>query len=436
MPYGLPPPPMPNQMPISPYAPQMQQTPQLAPPPTQFIDQNDAERRAKMKEAGKQGKFNPLSLILPALGVGIGALGKGNFSNFGLGVAQGSSNQLLQNQLELNRRDAEQEDNTIKNVHAQMDKVRRLGDPRFQEITQAYDQAMADGKMTGKEASKLQQSLMGVGDIEQALKNKDQQDQLDFAVKKYRAEDSIRKENNIKANIGGQDLSLTPDQYADYMTGKDRATAAEAAATTRQTAAQKAEDARQGRFLEAQDRMDARAGRRRDERFMGKLDTYISANASVDAIEKQMDNFINTSMLHPIDKAKAGASLRDTVNGFSTNIGRELGEKGVFTDADRTVFTSVIYPGLLRSIEDPTEAHKYLNQLKGLMKTVKEREITNYGLVNPESPLLSRLQAQDLPPQLATPPIPNLSKRPPALREPQKMDALHGAPNPFAQATQ
>lgn len=423
-------PPPPDQLPFSPYAGQMGQMPQgLTPPPSAVIRSGTPGQDA-MQQAGRE-KFNPLALLPALAGLGMGVFGKGGVSNFGAGFAQGSSGALMQQNLENRRREAEQEEYTIKNVHAQMEKIRRLGDdPRYQEIIGQYDQAMMDNKLTAKEAARLHQQAMGLGDIERSLKAKDNEDARREFQARAEIEQRLKTAGNVKQMVGGQEVSLTPDQYADYTVSKERiassdaatdkrAAAMEAAATRRMHMEQNREDARQARFETSQRGVEERFGSRQDVTFQNKMDHWFGAQEALKYIDDSLNRFQSTNaVFHPIDKTLAGNELNTSVKALSALVGRNIGERGPFTEGDRQTYSSILSPGLVIAELAPEEAIRRLNKIKELMASIKQREIGAYTAVNPTSKLLeyyrtTEAQNPTLPSGLT--PMPPAGEAPPGL---------------------
>lgn len=110
----------------------------------------------------------------------------------------------------------------------------------------------------------------------------------------------------------------------------------------------------------------------------GKLDAGKQAFDAFIPIEESFRKFRETSLLNPVDKAMAGAQLNSEVQAMSRTIGRALGEKGVFTDADKADFATFIYPGLVLSTLRPEDAEKRLNGAKAVINRAIARQAKTF----------------------------------------------------------
>jgi hypothetical protein len=226
-------PPPPGQILIDPRAEQMQspvQMPQLPPPPQQGPPTMLAPPPPGVPIEKKPSFWDKIKPYTPLLGgAALAAVGGENskLGKFGLGFATAQSNNLLETHLENQRAQLDQDQNLIKNVHKTMQDIGRLDDPndprqqKAQQVKAEYDQAMADGKLTAKEAAKLQSDALGIGDIEQMLKEKEYKAQTsEYENRKkidQRLEDDQRRRTAINTDINGQQVPLSPEHYASYM---------------------------------------------------------------------------------------------------------------------------------------------------------------------------------------------------------------------------
>ena len=110
-----------------------------------------------------------------------------------------------------------------------------------------------------------------------------------------------------------------------------------------------------------------------------KLDEGTAAMTAVDAVKQGVAEFQKTSLMHPIDKAMAGVRLNNTMTALSRTVGRNMGEKGVFTDQDKADFTKFLGPGIIFSTLAPEEQTKRIELAETLLKKmIKTRVKTFY----------------------------------------------------------
>lgn len=160
--------------------------------------------------------------------VTLAAGGKGGMGAFGAGLAKGGGDVALQQIMAQREREYEQEKNTITNVHKVIQEISSrgaFGDPMFQTAVDQYNQAMADGKLTGKEAAKIHQQIMGLGDLSGKIREHDDAQELTRKSNIARAEQRIKAEEAARARDaygvptdigGGEMVNLTPDELVDF----------------------------------------------------------------------------------------------------------------------------------------------------------------------------------------------------------------------------
>lgn len=422
MPYGILPPPPGEPIPVSPYAPQMQRPVpgQLPPPPEISQARNQAE--AEAAERGKKPGIGLAQLAPSLAGLGMAMFGGKNMSNFGAGFTQGSSSMLMQQNLQARQREADQEQNVIKNVHSQMEKVRRIQDPRYQAAVQEYDQAMQDGSLTGKEAAKIHQTVMGLGDIEQQLGQKD-------ADSKY---EQMRREKELERDLKRDELAKFGVPY-EVMPGITRNMDPETAARLTQA---KVEHERTGKYQDAM-MGNMRADNARADRLMrdqedkyresaddsniaavaeawanGQIRNYNEAlqslgpartrgsagvkllaymadknlmamppeirkrvgeiNVTLDTMKQfrgLLDDVVKSA--DPKDRVKASYLMDSFINSNAASIAAAMGEKGVKTEGDIKRAMGLT-PGWLMANTVPELAYKKLD-------LVKDRFVRNKG---------------------------------------------------------
>lgn len=405
MPYGLPFPPSPEEMPISPQAPAVQAGTQRQAAPSRFLPPPPGIISQRRPNA-----FSPTDLLAPALGTAFAALGGDNLSNFGAGMVKGSSDMLVGRALDQRQKETDQEKNLIQNVDELIQKVRQLDDPEnpkhaeVQAALVAYDQALADGTITGKEAAKIQQQIMGIGSIEGMLRERETKQKTDEAIRLAKINRQLKTEDYVDTPFG----RMAPEDFASY---KAREASMEAS-DRRAGANQAAQDRRQQAYLEAADKRQADrlrqqmeiVGGGRDVKFQAVMSDFGKAEESISEIQRALKRFHDTSIMNPIDKWVATKELKEKIPALSTGIGRALSERGVFTDKDRAVFNGIITPGLVWSELQPHEAQKRIHDLQALLNRTKQREINAYRQINPGSNLDV---VRDSTPGLPAPPNPD-----------------------------
>lgn len=114
-----------------------------------------------------------------------------------------------------------------------------------------------------------------------------------------------------------------------------------------------------------------------------KLDQFITAEASINHIQETLTRMNGASGM---EKMSAALQLDTEVKALSRNIGRSMGEKGVFTDADKADFASLIGYGAgapggaaVWSMMAPEEAQKRIDAAIRLIEGVKQRELSNFS---------------------------------------------------------
>lgn len=358
----------------------------------------------------KPGLLQKLLPFLPTIAGGVmGVIGGPDsaMGQFGGGGARSSSNLLLDMAAQKRKQDAEKEENRMRNVGGRIDKMRRLAaeNPQYADVVRLYDEALEDGSFSAKEASKLQELMDSMPDPEGMLQEADLRRKTDEMIRLKGVEDRLKRSGYVDTPYGRMD----PDDWAraqvslaGQQAAGDRAEAAEAG---RERRFQEGQDRSDARFWAAQDRLRETFGTKQDTAFQGKMDNYYAAEEALANIEGAMKRYQDTSLLSPMKKALAANALNAYANGLSTIIGRNLGERGVFTDQDRATFRQIITPGLLLTEVAREEAEKRLNDLRSLLARVKAREIDAYKRVNPNSKL--DLSQGGLPP----PPLPPKEQR-------------------------
>ena len=111
---------------------------------------------------------------------------------------------------------------------------------------------------------------------------------------------------------------------------------------------------------------------------LDKLDEGIAAITAVDAIEEDIKAFQGTSLAHPVDKALAGMKLNSTMDALSRTVGRNMGEKGVFTDRDKEDFKKFFGPGVVFSVLAPDEQTKRIKWARGIITRLNKNRIETF----------------------------------------------------------
>ena len=110
----------------------------------------------------------------------------------------------------------------------------------------------------------------------------------------------------------------------------------------------------------------------------GKLDEGVAALTAIDAVKQGIEEFQKTSLMDPIDKAMAGMRLNNTATALSRTVGRNMGEKGVFTDQDKADFTRFLGPGIVLSTLSPAEQTKRITLAENLMKKLIKYRVNTF----------------------------------------------------------
>ena len=396
-------------MPVHPKAREMNRLPSGLPaPPTPPPPPSDISDKGK----SFLQKALPYLPTLLGMGAGIYGLAKGDMGWLagGAGAAQGGSGELLRLATEKRKQDAEKEENRMRNTGARIDKMRRLAgsDARYAEIVSAYDRSLEDGSFSAKEASKLQELMDGLPDVEGTLQQQELDRELGKAQKLAEFNDKLKKAQYVDTPFGKMDA----DEWARIQATMSGQESADKRAAERLAAMQAFELGRERRHNEREDRLARQFGQGQDFKFMGQLDDFTKAEGSIDEIEGALGRFKQASWFtSPMEKGLAANELRSKVSGLSTSIGRTLGERGVFTDADRATFKQILNPGLVLTDLAPEEADKRLNDLRNFVNYVKEKKIKSYQMVNPGTvfgggggPSLPPPPNPDNPPGLPPPP--------------------------------
>lgn len=106
------------------------------------------------------------------------------------------------------------------------------------------------------------------------------------------------------------------------------------------------------------------------------FDAFKGADAAVEGINTQLEDFIKTPITSIKDKYQRGSDLNSAVVSMSRTIGRSLGERGMFTEGDRNDFIAALTPGVAWSTLDPEFARHRLQMAKNVIVRAKKREAT------------------------------------------------------------
>jgi hypothetical protein len=112
-----------------------------------------------------------------------------------------------------------------------------------------------------------------------------------------------------------------------------------------------------------------------------RMTEFNSADAALESIESALVRWEQAQT--PEEKTKAAINFNGKVQGFSTIIGRSVGNKGVFTDQDQARMESTIqgFPGkagVAYSLSDPEETKRRLSEVHGLFNEISTREFDQY----------------------------------------------------------
>lgn len=111
--------------------------------------------------------------------------------------------------------------------------------------------------------------------------------------------------------------------------------------------------------------------------LLDKMDQYTPAIAAVAKIEGTLKTYMDPNT-PAIKRAEALAQFDTERNALSRHVGRNFGEKGVFTDQDKKDFARLLAPGTMATAIFPSFARNRLNELKKLVDDIKTREFEQF----------------------------------------------------------
>lgn len=223
--------------------------PASLPPPPQSSPQPNNAPGLNVAQPHRSFLQKALPFLPAVAGLGMAALGKSDsLQAFGAGLAGGSMNSLAQQALQRRDEEHQQSQHQLKNLDDLMAKLRQLDDPsdprqhHAQLVVQDYDNALASGKMDGRQIQRLLAAANSVGPVESMVAEKQQKAQLSQYEQQKQIEDKLRRQGEQQYTIGGQQVTLSPHDFAQYQIAKER------------------DRASMDRFLQAQANQDRRAG--------------------------------------------------------------------------------------------------------------------------------------------------------------------------------
>lgn len=111
------------------------------------------------------------------------------------------------------------------------------------------------------------------------------------------------------------------------------------------------------------------------EKLQSKLMHFTEAREAVDTIYDSLERYIKSE---GTDALWSGYQYKSKVDALTRIIGRSLGEKGVFTDADKADFTKLLSPGVILSLTNPQRAQSWVKEVEGIMNRVEADQLQGF----------------------------------------------------------
>lgn len=109
--------------------------------------------------------------------------------------------------------------------------------------------------------------------------------------------------------------------------------------------------------------------------LQSKLMQFTEAREAVDTIYDSLESYIKSEGTGAL---WAGYSYKAKVDALTRLVGRSLGEKGVFTDADKADFTKILSPGTILSLTNPERAQSWVREVEGIMNRVEAEQLQGF----------------------------------------------------------
>jgi hypothetical protein len=106
-----------------------------------------------------------------------------------------------------------------------------------------------------------------------------------------------------------------------------------------------------------------------------KLMQFTEAREAVDTIYDSIEAY---QQARGVNKVWAAHKTSSTVSALTRLVGRSLGEKGVFTDADKADFTRLLSPGTVLTLTSPDRAQAWVKQVEALMNRVESEQLQGF----------------------------------------------------------
>lgn len=111
------------------------------------------------------------------------------------------------------------------------------------------------------------------------------------------------------------------------------------------------------------------------EKLQGKLMQFTEAKEAVDTVQQAIQSYTSAE---GTEAMWAAYNLNSKIDGLTRIVGRALGEKGVFTDADKADFRKLMSPGLLFTLSSPERASKWIEQVNGILNRVEQQQLQGF----------------------------------------------------------
>ena len=115
-----------------------------------------------------------------------------------------------------------------------------------------------------------------------------------------------------------------------------------------------------------------------DKEILSKSMAFSDALSAVEELKSKLDVLINTDPVNVVDYGRALIEFDAMRNSFARNVGRSLGEKGVFTDQDKADFARLLGFGMPVTAVVPQFSRDRLLSLESFMSKTYERNFAAY----------------------------------------------------------
>ena len=111
------------------------------------------------------------------------------------------------------------------------------------------------------------------------------------------------------------------------------------------------------------------------EKLQGKLMQFTEAKEAVDTVQHAIADY---QKAEGTEAVWALYNLNSKIDGLTRIVGRALGEKGVFTDADKADFKKLMSPGVMLTLANPDRASKWVGEVNGILGRVENQQLQGF----------------------------------------------------------